>query len=198
VYFGTCPASQIVPIGRDTVAFMKGCETTLEVGPIDAEIDAPAALLFQMLGAIGQGAQRPGEHAEILERDGDALVCDFWTVVSLPFGRTRSVRTRGSSTSTSAVPSAACASRSRSSPSGIAAAGSSIGGPTWPEGCSPAWPSGSSLGAPSSGPSATTSPTSDSGPRRGPAGADSSERSRATPEPGPRQPPVRRRVADRV
>ncbi len=66
----------------------------LKVGPIDAEIDAPAVLLFQMLGAIGQGAQRPGENAEILERDGDALVCDFWTVVSLPFGRTRSVRTR--------------------------------------------------------------------------------------------------------
>jgi len=66
----------------------------LEVGPIDAEVEAPAALLFQMLGAIGQGTQRPGERAEILERDGDALVCDFWTVVSLPFGRTRSVRTR--------------------------------------------------------------------------------------------------------
>jgi len=47
-----------------------------------------------MLGAIGQGAQRPGERAEILERDGDRLVCDFWTVVSLPLGRDRLVRTR--------------------------------------------------------------------------------------------------------
>lgn len=67
---------------------------TVEVGPIDADVAAPAALLFQMLRAIGQGAQRPGERAEILGRDGDALVCDFWTIVSLPFGRTRSVRTR--------------------------------------------------------------------------------------------------------
>jgi len=90
----TCPASQTIPIGRGTVGLMNRHPVALKVGPIDAEIDAPAALLFQMLGAIGQGAQRPGEHAEILERAGDALVCDFWTVVSLPFGRTRSVRTR--------------------------------------------------------------------------------------------------------
>lgn len=73
---------------------MKDQPPTLEVGPIEAIVGAPAALLFQMLCAIGQGAQRPGERAEILERDGDALVCDFWTVVSLPLGRERSVRTR--------------------------------------------------------------------------------------------------------
>jgi hypothetical protein len=66
----------------------------LEIGPINTDVAAPAALVFQMLGAIGQGAQRPGERAEIVERDGDALVADFWTVVTLPFGRSRSVRTR--------------------------------------------------------------------------------------------------------
>jgi hypothetical protein len=47
-----------------------------------------------MLSAIGQGAQRPGERAEILERDGDRLLCDFSTVISLPMGRQRTVRTR--------------------------------------------------------------------------------------------------------
>jgi hypothetical protein len=64
------------------------------VGPIEVEIAAPAPLLFQMLAAIGQGAQRAGERAEIVERDGDHLVVDFWTLASLPFGRSRSVRTR--------------------------------------------------------------------------------------------------------
>lgn len=64
------------------------------VGPIWIEIAAPAALAYQMLSAIGQGAQRPGERAEVLERDGDRLICDFWTVVSLPLGRVRTVRTR--------------------------------------------------------------------------------------------------------
>ena len=65
-----------------------------EIGPIVAEVGAPAPLVYQMLGAIGQGAQRPGEHAEILERDGDRLVCDFWTAIPLPAGRRRLVRTR--------------------------------------------------------------------------------------------------------
>jgi hypothetical protein len=90
----TCPGSQTVQWAVDTVARMSKQPVALEVGPVEDEIRAPAALVFQMLAAIGQGAQRPGERAEILERDGDALVCDFWTLVSLPFGRTRSVRTR--------------------------------------------------------------------------------------------------------
>lgn len=67
---------------------------SLTVGPVQIDIDAPAALLFEMLGAIGQGIQRPGERAEILERHGDHLVCDFWSIVPMPFGRVRSVRTR--------------------------------------------------------------------------------------------------------
>ncbi len=64
------------------------------IGPIVADVDAPAPLVYQMLAAIGQGAQRPGERAEILERDGDRLRVDFWTVISLPAGLRRSVRTR--------------------------------------------------------------------------------------------------------
>jgi hypothetical protein len=64
------------------------------VGPIEAEVEAPALLMYQMLAAIGQGAPRPGEGAEIVERDGDDLLCDFWTTVSLPLGRSRRVRTR--------------------------------------------------------------------------------------------------------
>ncbi len=65
-----------------------------EVGPIAIEVAAPVGLVYQMLAAIGQGAQRPGERAEILERDGDAIVADFWTTIALPLGRSRVVRTR--------------------------------------------------------------------------------------------------------
>jgi hypothetical protein len=64
------------------------------VGPVSVEIEAPPALVYQMLAAIGQGAQQDGERAEIVERDGDEYVCDFWTRVSLPVGRERLVRTR--------------------------------------------------------------------------------------------------------
>lgn len=68
----------------------------LEVGPIVADIDAPAPLIYQMLAAIGQGVRRPDEGAEVLERAGNDLVCDFWTTVALPLGRSRRVRTRES------------------------------------------------------------------------------------------------------
>ncbi|MBF6605672.1 MAG: hypothetical protein IVW53_08850 [Chloroflexi bacterium] len=69
--------------------------TTIDdVGPIVAEVSAPAALVFQMIGAIGQGPQRPGDRADVLARDGDSLICDFRTTVRLPLGRRRSVRTR--------------------------------------------------------------------------------------------------------
>jgi len=66
----------------------------IDVGPVTMEIAAPPALVFQMLAAIGQGAQKGGERAEILEQRDGELVCDFWTRVSLPVGRDRLVRTR--------------------------------------------------------------------------------------------------------
>lgn len=66
----------------------------IDVGPVSIEIAAPPALVFQMLAAIGQGAQKGGERAEILEHRDGALICDFWTRVSLPVGRDRLVRTR--------------------------------------------------------------------------------------------------------
>jgi len=66
----------------------------IHVGPVTVEIAAPPALVYQMLAAIGQGAQMGGERAEILERADDELVCDLWTRVSLPAGRVRLVRTR--------------------------------------------------------------------------------------------------------
>ena len=66
----------------------------IELGPVAIEVAAPPALVFQMLAAIGQGAQTDGERAEIVEeRDGE-LICDFWTSISLPVGRDRLVRTR--------------------------------------------------------------------------------------------------------
>ncbi len=71
-----------------------GRGATLPAGPVQMEIGAPAALVRQMLAAIGQGVQRPGERAVVLERDGDRLVADFWTPVRLPLGRRRIVRTR--------------------------------------------------------------------------------------------------------
>ncbi len=73
---------------------MRRTPSTETIGPIEQEVAAPSALVYQMLSAIGQGTQRPGEGAEILQRSGDRLVADFRTLVPLPFGRVRSVRTR--------------------------------------------------------------------------------------------------------
>jgi len=64
------------------------------IGPVSCMVDAPPRLVYQMLSAIGQGVPRDGERAEVLQRDGDELVCDFWTRVSLPGGVDRLVRTR--------------------------------------------------------------------------------------------------------
>jgi carbon monoxide dehydrogenase subunit G len=67
---------------------------SITVGPISVRIGAPPQLVYQMLSAIGQGDERDGERAEVLQRNGDELVCDFWTSVSLPVGVDRLVRTR--------------------------------------------------------------------------------------------------------
>ena len=66
----------------------------LAVGPVSIEVDAPAALVYQMLCAIGQGSSRPGERVEVVSRDGDELVCEFWSLVPLPVGRARVAHTR--------------------------------------------------------------------------------------------------------
>jgi hypothetical protein len=67
---------------------------SVNVGPVSARIAAPPQLVYQMLSAIGQDDGRDGERAEVLQRNGDELVCDFWTSVSLPVGADRLVRTR--------------------------------------------------------------------------------------------------------
>jgi len=64
------------------------------VGPISRAVDAPPALVYQMLAAIGTGSASNGDRSEVLDRNGDELVCDFWTRVSLPGGIVRHVRTR--------------------------------------------------------------------------------------------------------
>ena len=66
----------------------------MTIGPVSTAIAAPAPLVYQMLSAIGQGGGHGGERAEVLERDGDELVADFWTQVRLPGGFGRLVRTR--------------------------------------------------------------------------------------------------------
>ncbi len=66
----------------------------VDIGPVAEDIAAPPALVFQMLAAIGQGARRDGERAEILEEVDGELICLFWTRVALPAGRDRLVRTR--------------------------------------------------------------------------------------------------------
>lgn len=66
----------------------------IEIGPVSEVIAAPPALVFQMLAAIGQGAQQDGERAVILEEADGEMLCDFWTSVGLPGGRTRLFRTR--------------------------------------------------------------------------------------------------------
>ncbi len=67
---------------------------TVTIGPVSARIGAPQPLVYQMLAAVGQGGGRSGERTDVLQRDGDELVCDFWTSVSLPVGTARLVRTR--------------------------------------------------------------------------------------------------------
>jgi hypothetical protein len=67
---------------------------SVSVGPVSARIAAPPQLVDQMLSASGPGDTGDGERAEVLERNGDELVCDFWTCVSLPVGADRLVRTR--------------------------------------------------------------------------------------------------------
>lgn len=67
---------------------------SVSVGPVSTRIAAPPRLVYQMLSAIGQGDGRDGERAEVIQRNGDELVCDFWTSVSLPVGTDRLVRTR--------------------------------------------------------------------------------------------------------
>lgn len=66
----------------------------VDFGPVSCSIAAPPALVYQMLSAIGQGSGTNGERSQVLERDGDELVCDFWTRVRLPGGAHRLVRTR--------------------------------------------------------------------------------------------------------
>ncbi len=67
---------------------------SVTIGPVSARIGAPSQLVYQMLSAIGQGDGRDGDRAEVLQRNGDELVCDFWTSVGLPIGADRLVRTR--------------------------------------------------------------------------------------------------------
>lgn len=66
----------------------------MRIGPVSCTVAAPPPLVYQMLSAVGQGPQRDGERSEVLQRDGDELVCDFWTRVELPAGLVRLVRTR--------------------------------------------------------------------------------------------------------
>jgi hypothetical protein len=64
------------------------------VGPVWVEIEAPASLTYQLISAIGQGPQRPGDGARVIARDGNDLTCEFSTPISMPLGRSRLVRTR--------------------------------------------------------------------------------------------------------
>ena len=64
------------------------------IGPISIEIEAPAPLVYQLICAMGQGPQRPGEGARVIERDGNDFTCEFSTPISLPVGGPRLVTTR--------------------------------------------------------------------------------------------------------
>lgn len=64
------------------------------IGPVYCRIAAPPELVYQMLAAIGQGGTRSGERSEVLSRDGNDLIADFWTCVRFPAGIERLVRTR--------------------------------------------------------------------------------------------------------
>ncbi|PZR64903.1 MAG: hypothetical protein DLM71_00955 [Chloroflexi bacterium] len=64
------------------------------VGPIESSVDAPAALVYEMLSSMGQPRRPNGEQSTILAREGNRLVCEFWTLVPMPIGGGRIVRTR--------------------------------------------------------------------------------------------------------
>ena len=64
------------------------------IGPIQSHIDATAPLVYQMLTAIGQGAQQPGERADLVERTPTGFIYDFWSTIQVPILGPRSVRTR--------------------------------------------------------------------------------------------------------
>lgn len=67
---------------------------TVTIGPVSTRIAAPPPLVYQLISAIGQGVAPDGERTDVIQRNGDELVCDFWTTVSLPLVADRIVRTR--------------------------------------------------------------------------------------------------------
>lgn len=61
---------------------------------VTRDVAAPAALVYEMMAAIGQGPQSVGDGATVLSRDGAELVCEFRTTVPIPVLGHRIVRTR--------------------------------------------------------------------------------------------------------
>ncbi len=64
------------------------------VAPVTREIAAPAALVYELMTAIGQGAQDERDGSAVLSRAGDELLCEFWTTVPVPILGRRVIRTR--------------------------------------------------------------------------------------------------------
>jgi len=64
------------------------------ITPVTHEIEAPSALVYELMSAIGQGAQAEHDGATVLSRDGNDLVCEFRTEIGLPIVGRRVLRTR--------------------------------------------------------------------------------------------------------
>lgn len=64
------------------------------ITPVTRDVSAPAGLVYQLMSAIGQGPQAAHDGANVLSRDGNDLVCEFWTEIEVPVVGRRTLRTR--------------------------------------------------------------------------------------------------------
>jgi hypothetical protein len=64
------------------------------VATIGATFRAPPDRIYRVLQGVAEGHGGELEWAEVVERSGDLMLCDFWTELKLPFGRRVRFRTR--------------------------------------------------------------------------------------------------------
>lgn len=64
------------------------------INSVTHEVAAPAALVYELMSAIGQGPQAEHDGASVVSREGNDMLCEFWTEVGIPVLGRRVVRTR--------------------------------------------------------------------------------------------------------
>jgi hypothetical protein len=64
------------------------------VATVVAEMPGPAERVYRVLKGVAEGHGGSFEWAEVLARSGNRLLCDFWTEIPLPLGRSYLFPTR--------------------------------------------------------------------------------------------------------